>query len=514
MTSLIFILFLASVAQRAAALQVTPDSPCASFCIDSSGLDVSDPNSSNTKNEDITCNDSEYSTRAAGQKFQSCVSCLQDSTFAQGKQNDQLWFLYNIRYTFDYCVFGFPNATDVASTPCSTSTACGELEDALKEGILDPGNPDYSYCAVDGGVMTSEVVSKCLSCVAASDGQDYLANYLVALETGCKQQPPAGTLVGLNDTVFSKTMISAIDPAMETTAKGNQTALSVPQIAGVAVGAIVIFLAIAGFIFVRCRKRRNRRLRLESANSTTRPKRSHHRPASSLSFRCQAHLSPRSPAFFPNPSDTTVEEEKPFSQPYPALGSHPIFLDSPMSRQPMWRAQNPIPGSKEDIKSLHLHNIAIAIPTIPGNVHHSTSPKAARFSPIDDLTTPASTTSTKSTAQLLPFRPYNPAEYGVAPPQAGGNPIHPDGSTFTSPTSGSTASPLLSRAWDQRTPTWDLPARVSSRSPGAGPALEFRVGAGMAVGRNRERGKRTSNIGSPVETEQINISFPAPPTRR
>jgi hypothetical protein len=76
-----------------AGLQVTPNSPCTSFCIDDNGLDFSDPNSSNTKGSDITCADGQYNNKPAGQKFQRCMSCLQSSTFAQGKETDQQWFL-------------------------------------------------------------------------------------------------------------------------------------------------------------------------------------------------------------------------------------------------------------------------------------------------------------------------------------------------------------------------------------------------------------------------------------
>jgi hypothetical protein len=80
-------------AYTASALQVTPNSPCASFCIDSNDLDFSDPNSSNTKGSDITCSDAKYMTESVGQKYQRCMSCLQSSTFAQGKETDQQWFL-------------------------------------------------------------------------------------------------------------------------------------------------------------------------------------------------------------------------------------------------------------------------------------------------------------------------------------------------------------------------------------------------------------------------------------
>ncbi|KAL7625222.1 hypothetical protein AAE478_004437 [Parahypoxylon ruwenzoriense] len=505
MDSLLLILILTFLTQHVASLQVTPNSPCASFCVDSTALDFSDPNSSTTGNDDIICYDSEYSTTAAGQKFQGCMSCLQDSTFSQGSESDQLWFLYNLRYTFDYCVFGFPNATGIASTPCSTSTACGELEATLTSGNLDPKNHDYSYCAADGGAMSDEVVSKCISCVAASDGQDYLANYLVALDAGCGQRPTSGMIIGLSDTVFSKTMITAVDPTAAETTEDNPPVLSVTQIVGIAVGAVVVILAIAGFFFVRYRKQRNRRLLLGGTKpSTLGQTRSRRRPASPLSFQCQTHLSPRSPAFFPNPSNSTIEEEKLHSDPYSALGSHPVYPESRMSKQFARQAKNSSPVLKSfpraDNRTLPLRNIATAIPTIPDNVHHSTSPKAAFFSPVDE---PASTTSTKSTAQLLPLRQYNPAEYAVMSPQVGSNLE----STFSSPTSGSTASPLLSRAWDQRTPTWDPPPRVSSR-PTVAEAMN-KVSA--VVG---GKGRRVSNNGSPVEIQQINVNFPAPPTRR
>lgn len=82
----------------------------------------------------------------------------------------------NLRYTFDYCVFGFPDAKDVASTPCSTETACGELQAALTDDRLKGDKLDYSFCSADGGAMGGSAVEKCLACVAASDDQDFLAN--------------------------------------------------------------------------------------------------------------------------------------------------------------------------------------------------------------------------------------------------------------------------------------------------------------------------------------------------
>lgn len=83
------------LAVSAAALQVTPNSPCSSACIDSAGLDASDPNSSNTRAGDIVCADGQFDADAdaAGRKLRTCLACLQGSTYTQGGEGDQAWFL-------------------------------------------------------------------------------------------------------------------------------------------------------------------------------------------------------------------------------------------------------------------------------------------------------------------------------------------------------------------------------------------------------------------------------------
>ncbi|KAI0456795.1 hypothetical protein F5B21DRAFT_125296 [Xylaria acuta] len=504
-----FIYILGVLIPHTVALQVTPNSPCASFCLDSEGDDVSDPNSSTTTNKDATCYNSKYTTSLAGQKFQRCISCLQDSTFSQGSESDQLWFLYNLRYTFDNCVFGFPNATGIPSSPCSTSTACGALETALTGDDLSPKHPDYSYCDADGGVITSSSVAKCMTCVGASEDQGFLVNYLVALEAGCNQRPTAGKIVALSDTVFSATAINAIDPTLNAS-ENNQSTLPIPAIVGIAVGALVVILVIAGFFFVRHRKRRNRRLLLEGGVSRRSSLRRGHRPASSLSFRCQARLTPRTPAFFPNESDSIVEEEKNHSNPHLALRSHPITSESSaLGISPATRQAQPTTPSftRPRVAPQPLQSISTKAPAVPDTVHYSTSPRASRFSPHEE--TPTSTTSTRSTAQLLPLRPYNPAEYGVSSPHIGSS---ADGS-YTSPISGSTTSPLMSRLWEKQnqdamSPVWEMPPRatVVATRPKAAGALE-RIGVPLSPGK-----KRISNTGSPIESKELNMIFPGPPS--
>lgn len=75
------------------ALQVAPNSPCSSVCVDSSTLDLSDPNSSNTVASSIVCEDADFTSTSDGKKWKQCMTCLQSSTFVQGSESDQYWFL-------------------------------------------------------------------------------------------------------------------------------------------------------------------------------------------------------------------------------------------------------------------------------------------------------------------------------------------------------------------------------------------------------------------------------------
>ncbi|KAK6858526.1 hypothetical protein PG995_006225 [Apiospora arundinis] len=556
LSSILTILFLSIYQSTSNALQVAPNSPCASVCVDSNDLDHSDPNSSNTLSKDISCHDKDYANTASGQKFRRCLSCLQDSTFSQGSETDQGWFLYNLRYTFDYCIFGYPNATGIESTPCSTSTACGGLESSLTGDELNVarGLQPYGFCAANGGAMVNSEtqIQKCVSCVSASQDQKYLANYMVALQVGCTQQPAPGTAIGLNDTVFSSHRIGMVDPKTSAGASGSRhddkPVLATPALVGIAIGGAVLLLGIAGLIFVRRRTRKNRRQRLAASLNGDAPnsrRKQGHRPASSLSFRCQTHLSPRSPNFFHNMADSVIQEEK---QQHGPLGSNPISSSPSSAVSPYWSPTiAPSSGFKPGERSYrgspnHLQNITTSAPTVPDHVHYSTSPKAKGFSPVDTAT-PASAVSTKSTAQLLPTisYTYNPADYGVARPQVGANhgnnhnnnspysDHHHTGhnnnnhnNPYASPTSASTASPLLSRAWEQQSQrSWDpLPPRPSANVGNSGmnhsrqrlPAVKVLVGGGgNATGRGDNKGKRGSNTGSPVESEEIKVSFAGPP---
>lgn len=119
----VFILLATLFSSLSSTLQVSPNSPCASFCLDSTDLDKSDPNSSNTNGTDIVCSDEDFERKDEGQKYQRCMSCLQDSSFEQSPENDQDWFLcmtYNTPHPI--------SSTNAVQTTCVTLSTTASLD--------------------------------------------------------------------------------------------------------------------------------------------------------------------------------------------------------------------------------------------------------------------------------------------------------------------------------------------------------------------------------------------------
>lgn len=85
----------------------------------------------------------------------------------------------NLRYSFDYCVFAYPNGTGSGSNPCETTTACGQLESALTYDSLSSAgsvSDEFGYCDADGGSVTGTHYQSCFNCVSASGDTKYIAN--------------------------------------------------------------------------------------------------------------------------------------------------------------------------------------------------------------------------------------------------------------------------------------------------------------------------------------------------
>ncbi|KAF7875027.1 hypothetical protein EAF04_002199 [Stromatinia cepivora] len=234
------------VTNIALALMVTPDSPCMSLCSDGQGSDSID-------GSEIVCQNNDFITITAGQKLNSCLSCLQLSTAAGDDQNDQHCFIYNIRYTLASCLYGFSNATNTIATPCSTSKACGPLQLAIEDGNFITGNETaYGYCSVNYNSILSSGTSACISCLQGGSIQSYLSNFIIALQAGCHQQPPDGTIIGLNDSVFSQHIITETSPGKSyntTVPTTSKKGLSKNTIIGISVGLGILLLVT---IFIIC----------------------------------------------------------------------------------------------------------------------------------------------------------------------------------------------------------------------------------------------------------------------
>ncbi|KAK3373773.1 hypothetical protein B0T24DRAFT_528711 [Lasiosphaeria ovina] len=502
----------------ALALQVTPNSPCSSVCMDQPDLDQSDPTASNTKNSDIVCQDGALAKSATGTKWQTCMTCLQTSTFSKGGETDQGWFLYNMRYSVAYCIFGYPNATGLGSNPCSTSTACGPLQDSMQYGLVKPNNLDsYSYCSAgDGEAKATGDFERCGACVTADGSTDYLANYVVALEAGCQQQPAPGKLLGLSGTVFTHDLITVVDPLTLKSADSG-SGLSTTVIVGLVVAGVALVLIIAGCVFICCRRRKNKRARMSSEADFY--NRFRHR--SSLSFKCQTHMA------------SPITEEMPHSDMIDAVfqSQQPGDLGR---RSSVWKAHDPetafqdithapaYPQQESTFQFSHSEKAGLAkqggiataalpqittdLPSLPP--HAYTSPKAVYYSP-SDIKSPMSALSTRSTTGLLPaVQPYVPADHGMlATPQAGNTFTPPAGSAFTSPVSASPSSPLVNsytRHEPRRQPSIKLNLDVNMLPP----PVSHKTSRYSFITR---KSPRTPT--SPAETWEIQTTFAAPPKR-
>lgn len=266
-------------------------------------------------------------------------------------------------------------------------------------------------------------------------------------------------MVGLSDTVFSKAVINTVDPGAA--AKESAKPLSTPVIVGIGIGGAVVLILVAGAIFVCCRRRRNRRVRLGDSDQPGRIP-SHEYPISPLSFRCQATISPYESTPFGHSAAVTVEDFKNGLGPIDFAAS-PKMVEASAYEKPNFGGWQPqLPKSRQGVDDKSDHPFAslnslqttnpIAIPSKPDNVHYAWSPQITRFSPVEDMISPQSTTSTRSTTALLPLKPYNPSEWSGSPVVSNGGGFTAATPTIPTPTSGATASPLIGRAWGDAPP--------------------------------------------------------------
>ncbi|KAK7706219.1 hypothetical protein SLS64_007557 [Diaporthe eres] len=237
-----------ALANSAAAILVTPDSPCDTQC----GNVLSA-----TTGSDIECDQNNYGN-AAGTVFRNCMNCELSSKYysTELNQSDQEWMLYNSRFAVSYCVYGDPGNENIGDSPCVTSRACGVLKNAIQFGNFSTNVGAYDYCQ---HWDFSELTNGCEQCLRASD-DNYLANMVALLQVGCNQKPVPGATVAVEGGIFSNTLLQegTPTPISSWTGDGDSGPLSLGAKVGVAIGGLCFALVIAGFCIV-CNGRRRRR---------------------------------------------------------------------------------------------------------------------------------------------------------------------------------------------------------------------------------------------------------------
>lgn len=357
--------------------------------------------------------------------------------------------------------------------------------------------------------------------------------------------------------MFSPAIVKVVDPSTQDESD-DTVQLSTAAIAGIAIGAAVLLLVVAAIIFIRVRRRKNR-TNLGIEPRWGRSNKSHKRN-SSFSFHCRKILaSPMSPKFFKDDL-TPVQENQHYgsldamtqsqvSEATPAndAPTERYFIQSRQrpSYEPSWSPQGPPPsfhsfGPPAMIPEQPDRQPSLSIPEkksfsekAPLSIDTTlVAPPPARQSPRNDVFA-ALIASSQPVPPSLPLRttPYAPSNRGsiasTTSPQssagAGGNRIRPKASTTTMSSQGSgypsmatpsSASPLMRQKHG-----WPSPREAAAAQdacwfpppPPSGPPPKSSKNVRKASGNGVKKARRES--GSPVETHQIQISFPAPPQR-
>ncbi|KAM0203316.1 hypothetical protein ACHAQI_010480 [Fusarium lateritium] len=248
------------------ALRVTPNSECAALCSDGSNSTLDNSSASNTNSSDIVCEDSEYTESGNGIRFKNCLKCLQQSEDVHKEESDVFSFLYNVRYSFDVCLYSYPDAADsgTINSPCNIESSCGSLEDALTTSLLKTNiNNQFDYCKANNSIINGASYKECIGCLRTTSNQKFLANFLIALKAGCMQEPEKGDIIGLSGTIFTSSLINITDPNTNETLPGDGGApvgsMTTGTIVGIAVGCGLGLVALAWLLFMYCRRSRQRR---------------------------------------------------------------------------------------------------------------------------------------------------------------------------------------------------------------------------------------------------------------
>lgn len=136
--------------------------------------------------------------------------------------------------------------------------ACGPFQAAFAYGNFGTNTSigAYDYCA---DWQDATFYDGCVNCLRAAD-DEYLGNMVRLLQVGCNQKPAPGSTVSVAGTIFSTKLLNETTPTPDSswTSLNSSGSLSLGAIVGIAIGALCVVLALAGFCIV-CNGRRRRR---------------------------------------------------------------------------------------------------------------------------------------------------------------------------------------------------------------------------------------------------------------
>ncbi|KAJ5543295.1 hypothetical protein N7535_005723 [Penicillium sp. DV-2018c] len=259
LASLLAVALLNSLAPAVLGLRTTPGSPCTNVC----------GTSNNTTSSEITCVDQDYNKTSVGREFEKCISCQLGSEFhdVNTGESDVNWALYNLRYAFSTCVFGYPDSISNVSSPCPV--ACDGVRLAMATGIKNPDASNLdAWC--DTPSFADNVVDTCEFCYnMTSDrgnmGSDqvYMANFLESIRYNCHFKTVTGHSFKIAPTrIFSQSLLPS--SLSLTTPGASLTKLNLGVIIAVPIVAFLILVCsctVCCIFFIRHRRKKNRRTR-------------------------------------------------------------------------------------------------------------------------------------------------------------------------------------------------------------------------------------------------------------
>lgn len=248
-------------------LRTTSGSPCAEKC---SKLG----SSSNTTASEIPCLDSQYN-QTKGQDFEDCVTCELQSTYVDrpSGETDVNWGLYNLRFAFSTCVFGFPSVVTNQTSQCPV--ACAGIEPAVIVELEDPtANNFQDWCK--STAFADNIVNTCEFCYnltseavnpGTTGGQVYLGNFLESIRYNCHFSTPIGFAFDISPSrIFTEVLLPS-SMSLSTPTAASSSGVNLGMVIALPILGFIIILVVLGtccFFFIRYRRKRVRRNRYQS----------------------------------------------------------------------------------------------------------------------------------------------------------------------------------------------------------------------------------------------------------